>query len=272
MVINTNLQAQFASTRLTQSSSMLNRSLERLSSGAKIVSPADDSAGLAQSMKLSAQMKRLDAAMSNLENAISFTQTQDSYLAKVGDAFTRMSELAIAATDPTKTTSDRMAYNQEYTALGKQFFAIGNQTFNGVDLFKGATLNVTNDSEGNTFALGGVDFTFSSTNATYFYAANNTIGVHGYAYTTSYNMKLAVEQLASDRAKIGTNLQSLAYYHDQLAALKDNLSAANSRITDVDVARESTTFAKYNILVQTGTAMLAQANAQPQSVLKLISG
>ena len=249
---------------------MLNRSLARLSSGSKIISPADDSAGLAQSMKLGAQMQRLDAAMGNLENAISFTQTQADYLAKVADAFTRMSELTIEAMDVTKTTGDRMMYNQEFRALGQQVFAIGDQTFNGVSLFNGAALNVTNDSDGNTFALGGVDMNFN--NYTYFYAANNSIGVIGYAFTTNQNMKWALDQLAQDRATVGTNLQSLSYYHDQLSSLKDNLSAASSRITDVDVAQESTAFAKYNILVGTGTAMLAQANVQPKSVLKLIGG
>jgi flagellin len=90
------------------------------------------------------------------------------------------------------------------------------------------------------------------------------------AKTALTNIKAAITQLASDRASIGSNIESLGYYNDQLASLKNNLSAANSRITDVDVAQESTQYAKYNILVQTGTAMLAQANAMPQSVLKLV--
>jgi flagellin len=84
------------------------------------------------------------------------------------------------------------------------------------------------------------------------------------------DVKSAISQLASDRANIGSNEESLSYYNDQLASLKNNLSAANSRITDVDVAQESTNYAKYNILVQSGTAMLAQANSLPQSVLKLL--
>jgi flagellin len=84
------------------------------------------------------------------------------------------------------------------------------------------------------------------------------------------DVKAAIDQLASDRANIGSNIESLGYYSSQLSSLKNNLSAANSRITDVDVAQESTSYAKYNILVQSGTAMLAQANAMPQSVLKLL--
>jgi flagellin len=270
MVINTNAWADFASARLAQSSTMLTRSLARLSSGSKIISPADDSAGLAQFIKLDAQLRRVSAALGNPENAISFAQTQDAYLAKVDEAFNRMSELTVAAMDVTNTTVERVMYTTEFRALGQEVFAIGNQTFNGVSLLNGATLTVTNDSEGNTFNLAGADLTYNINNVTYFYAANNSIAVQGYASTTNMNMKLAVQQLGTDRAAIGNNLQSLEYYQDQLTVLRDNLSVASSRITDVDTAQESTQFAKYNILVGTGTAMLAQANARPQAVLKLI--
>src|SRR5579862_5494092 len=105
MVINTNLQAQNASTLLMQSSMNLSQSLARLSSGSKITSPADDSAGLAVSMKLGAQIARVGAAQNNVNNAVSFNQTQDGYLQQVNNALTRMSELAISAQDVTKTTS-----------------------------------------------------------------------------------------------------------------------------------------------------------------------
>src|SRR5437588_301390 len=105
MVINTNISAQTSAQLLGQSSSMLSKSLARLSSGSKISSPADDSAGLAVSMKLNAQMSRVDAATSNVGNAVSFNQTQDGYLQKVSDALNRMSELAILAQDVTKTSS-----------------------------------------------------------------------------------------------------------------------------------------------------------------------
>src|SRR2546421_2836081 len=106
MVINTNISAQSSANLLSQSSSMLTKSLARLSSGSKITSPADDSAGLAVSMKLTAQMGRIDAASNNVSNAISFNQTQDGYLQKIGDALNRMSELAILAQDVTKSSGD----------------------------------------------------------------------------------------------------------------------------------------------------------------------
>src|SRR3979409_1932556 len=115
MVINTNISAQGAARNLSDSSSMLAKSLARLSSGSKIVSPEDDAAGMAVSMRFDAQINRLGAAGANVGNAISFNQTQDGFLKKVAKALTRMSELSILAMDVTKTDADRGLYNAEYT-------------------------------------------------------------------------------------------------------------------------------------------------------------
>jgi flagellin len=127
-------------------------------------------------------------------------------------------------------------------------------------------LNVTTDSEGNTFSNVAVDL--SST--TYSTATSSTIDTTAHAATALTNVKAAITQLAKDRANVGSNIEALGYYNDQLSSLSNNLSAAKSRITDVDVAQESTNYAKQNILVQSGTAMLAQANSMPQSVLRLL--
>jgi flagellin len=266
MVINTNTSAQSSATLLGQSSAMSSKSLARLSSGSKITSPADDSAGLAVSMKLNAQISRIDAANSNVGNGISFNQTQDGYLSKISDALSRMSELAILSQDVTKSDSDKALYNQEFQTLGTYIGDVATKDFNGVSLFSGNALNVTTDSDGNTFSMVGVDLGA----ATYTTATSSTIDTSANAATALSNIKLAISQLATDRANIGSNIETLSYYSDQLGTLKNNLSAANSRIVDVDVAQESTRYAKYNILVQSGTAMLAQANALPQSALRLL--
>ena len=267
MVINTNLSAQNAATLLMQSSANLSQSLQRLSSGLKITSPASDSAGLAVSMKLTAQMARINAASNNVNNAVSFSQTQDGYVQQVNTALSRMSELSVLAQDVTKTTADRALYQQEYSALGNYINNVSTQSFNGVSLFNGATLNVTTDSEANTFAMVGLNLA----NGTYTTATADDITSISGALQALTDVKAAITQLASDRANIGSNEESLSYYSNQLTTLKNNLSSANSQITDVDVATESTNYAKENILVQTGTAMLAQANSLPQSVLKLLS-
>jgi flagellin len=266
MVINTNLSAQSSANLLMQSSSELSKSLARLSSGSKVTSPSDDSAGLAVSMNLEAQMGRNTAAQNNVGNAVSFNQTQDGYLQQVANALDRMSELSIQSQDVTKSDSDRGLYQQEFTTLAKYVNNVATKDFNGVSLFNGASLNVTIDSDANTFTMSGVDMTTS----TFTDLKTDNIGTTAGAITALADVKTAITQLASNRASLGANMETLNDYSSQLSTLNNNLSAANSQIMDVDVAQESTKYAKYNILVQSGTAMLAQANSLPQSVLKLL--
>jgi flagellin len=258
-----------AATQLQQNSANLSLSLARLSSGSKIVNPSDDSAGLAVSMKLNAQISRTGAAQNNVNNAISFNQTQDGYLQQVNTALSRMSELSVSAQDITKTSADRALYNQEYQTLGTYIKAVSTQSFNGVSLFDGSNLNVTTDGDGGQFQNLGVNLTTSAT--TYATAIGDNVTSLTDAQKALKDTTAAISQLASDRARIGANEETLGYYNNQLSTLSNNLSAATSQITDVDVATESTNYAKQNILVQSGTAMLAQANAMPQSVLRLLS-
>ena len=245
---------------------MLSKSLARLSSGSKIVNPADDAAGLAVAMRLDAQVQRLNAAKGNVGNAISFTQTQDGYLKKIGKALDRMSELSILAQDVTKSDADRALYDAEFQQLSQYFTSASSKDFNGVSLFSTNALNVTIDSEGDTFTMNGIDLGSSA----YTTAVASDVTTTTAAITALGSVKTAINQLASDRAAIGAYQARLNFTSEQLIVSKENLTAASSRIQDVDVAEESTQFARYNILVQSGTAMLAQANALPQSVLRLL--
>lgn len=268
MVINTNTQAQAAASNLQTSTAMLSKSLSRLSSGSKIVNPADDAAGLAVASRLDAQIKRTSAAKSNVGNAISFTQTQDGYLKKIAKAYDRMSELAILAQDVTKSDADRSLYNSEFSQLQAYIINTADREFNGVSLFSAAALNVTIDSEGGTFTMNGVDLSATAySDAT---AGSTDITTTANAMAALTSVKSAITQLASDRANIGAYQSRLNFTAEQLMVSKENLSAASSVIQDVDVAEESTQYARYNILVQSGTAMLAQANQLPQSVLRLL--
>jgi flagellin len=266
MVINTNMSAQSSARLLQESTTRLNKSLARLSSGSKIVSPEDDSAGLAVSMRLEAQISRTVASMNNTANATSLCQTQDGFLKQVANALNRMSELSILAQDITKSDNDRSLYDAEFQTLAAYITDLSGKDFNAVSLFDGTTLNVTIDSEGNTFAMTGINLSSASYTAATG-ASVNTIAGASAALTA---VKNAITQLAGDRASIGANISRLTSTADQLSILRDNLSAANSRIKDVDVAAESTQYARYTILVQAGTAMLAQANAVPQTVLTLL--
>jgi flagellin len=269
MVINTNISAQTSARLLSASSAQLSKSLARLSSGSKITSPEDDVAGQAVSLKFDAQINRLNAANNNVSNAISLSQTQDGYLSKVGDALNRMSELAILSQDVTKSSDDRALYQKEFSALGTYINDLSTKDFNGVSLFGGTTLDVTTDGDTGTFAMTGIDLGSTSAYATATGSGSDVSTTAG-AITALSNVKDAITQLAKDRATVGASVASLSMYSDQLGVLKDNLSAANSNIKDVDVAQESTRYARYSILVQAGTAMLAQANATPQSALRLL--
>lgn len=266
MVINTNISAESSARNLQASSSLLAKSLARLSSGSKIVSPGDDAAGSAVSLRLDAQENRTDAANNNVGNAISFSQTQDGFLQKIGNALDRMSELSIMAQDVTKTDSDRSLYDKEFQTLSAYITNTATKDFNGVSLFSSSALTVTTDGDGGTFSMTGINLSATEyTGATGAKVISTT-----FASAALTSVKAAITQLSTDRATLGANITRLTYTSDQLGVLKDNLSAANSRIKDVDVAEESTQYAKYNILVQAGTAMLAQANANPQSALRLL--
>jgi flagellin len=266
MIINTNTPALVSARNLNESSAMLNRSLARLSSGSKLVNPSDDAAGLAVSTRFDAQISRIGAAANNLSNAVSFTQTQDGFLKKVAKALDRMSELSILSQDVTKSDADRALYNSEFQNLGQFVTASASRDFNGVSLFSGTALGVTTDGDGATVSMTGINLGSTSYTA----ATGSNIATTSAAATALTNVKTAITQLATDRATLGASQSALNSYVDQLGVLKDNLSAASSRIKDVDVAQESTQYARYNILVQSGTAMLSQANQGPQAVLRLL--
>jgi flagellin len=221
-------------------------------------------------MRFDAQINRISAASSNISNANSYAQTQDGYLGKVNDALNRMSELAVLAQDSTKSDADRALYNQEFSTLGSYVTDLSGKDFNGVSLFgtTNTATTVTTDSDATMFNMKSVDFSAAST--TYSAATGADVSTATGAAAALTAVKTAITQLASDRANVGANVSSLTMYNDQLSVLKDNLSSADSQIKDVDVASESTKYAKENILVQSGVAMLAQANTLPQYALKLL--
>ncbi len=266
MVINTNVHAQVSANNLRKSQYLLGNSLKRLSSGSKIVNPSDDAAGLAVVSRIDAKTQRLVAARNNVANAVSFTQTQDGYLTNIQGALNRMSELSILAQDVTKSDSDRTLYNEEFSQLASYITTTSQSDFNGVSLFTSNTLNVTIDSEGNTMDMEGINLATTDYTA----AIGSNINTTTAAATALENVKTAINQLTEDRARIGAYQSRLRLTDEQLTVSRENLTAASSVIKDVDVAQESTDYSKFQILTQSGTAMLAQANQMPQSVLRLI--
>jgi flagellin len=263
VVINTNTTATVASNNLAASNSMLQKSLNRLSSGSKIVSPADDAGGLAVSMKLSAAAKRSGAASTNIGNSMSFLQTQDGALKVAGKVLDRVSELKTLYADPTKNATDLANYDAEFTQLKAQITSIAAEKFNNIDVFDNALTTQVSEDGGQTVSLSAKDLTGNAGVTAVGAAAN--LGALSLA-----NIKTAIEGVATMRATNGAEQSRLDFAGELLTINKANLEAANSRIIDVDVASESTQLARWNTLVQAGTSMLAQANGSSQTALSLL--
>jgi flagellin len=269
VVINTNYSATIASNNLNASNAALQKSLNRLSSGSKIVSPADDAGGLAVSMKLSAAAKRQGAAMTNIENAMSYLQTQDGALKVTSKVLDRISELKTLYIDPTKNTSDLANYDSEFTALQAQLTALTTEKFNGVALFGTNPLAVpVTESGASTVIMAARDLGNTGTGVgAVTVAAIATLGNTGLTLSTITD---AIQDVATMRSTNGAEQSRLGFASELLAINKVNLELANSRITDVDVASESTQLARWNTLVQAGASMLVQANSSAQTALKLV--
>jgi flagellin len=295
VVINTNTAASLASYNLSSTNVNLQRSLNRLSSGSRINSSFDDAGGLAVSMKLSAAIRRTEATQANVNNSISYLQTQDGVLKNAEKVVVRMSELVQLATDVTKSTSDKALYQTEFESLQDQLSSIMGEEFNGISLFTTGgydgisdqnisnTLTVvTSHDGGQTIGITQADLGFVSNfvgtaSRAVLDAAGSSLAVGDVfvnvtdAVAAISVVSQAIQNLAELRANNGAEQSRMTFAADMLSINKINLEAANSRIVDVDVATESSQLARFNILQQAGTAMLAQANMSTQSILRLIS-
>lgn len=269
-VINTNVSSLNASFYLSSASEGLKKSIQRLSSGSRLADAADDAAGIAVSSKLDSSIKRLTAASEGAQNLISFSQTADSFLKVIQDQLTRMSELAVRATNGAFSDSDRTNYSTEFLKLQTNITnQITNAKFNGTNVFSTtATVTGTVSADGaNFFTLTLVNAMSSISAIT---AASVSVSTVAGASAAIGALTTALGSIASDRATVNADISSINFYITNLQAENVNVTAANSRIKDLDFAAESTELAKYNILVQAGTAMLAQANTSTQSTLSLL--
>lgn len=270
VIINTNYSATVASNNLATANSMLQRSLNRLSSGSKIVSPADDAGGLAVSMKLSAAAKRSGAVANNIANSMSLLQTQDGALKVTGKILDRISELKTLYADPTKNDTDLANYDSEFVALQSQLSAVAAETFNGKALFGSSaafTVQVTEDgSSSSSVSIAARDLLSTGSGV----GALIGSGITSLGGITLSAVTSAIQNVATFRAQNGAEQSRLSFASDLIVVNKANLEAAASRIIDVDVAEESTQLARWNTLVQAGTAMLSQANGSAQTALRLL--
>ena len=270
--IDTNMAAIMAANNLAASNAQLQTSITKLSSGSRIVTPADDAGGLAVSMKLSAAADRDSAVQSNIADTNSYLQTQDGAMQVAGQILDRISELKTLYADPTKNSSDLANYDSEFTALQSQLTSISQGTFNGVSLFGSTTLSVSTTQDGSSTAsvtVGGLNLDSTSTGIgailSSVTSSATTLGAINLTDITS-----AIQNLATFRADNGAEQSQLTFASSLAQSDQTNLTAASSQITDVDVAQESTNLAKWNVLVQSGASMLYQANQSSQIALKLL--
>ncbi len=286
---NSSLVARQTAQQISQAQTMLTRSLSRLSSGNRILNPGDDTTAVATADKLSAQNQRTQAAGTNVQNAISFVQTMDGFMGNIGKILDRMGELATNATDVTKNPSDISQYQDEFSTLQDQLRSViggdtsvigGTQSvpapmgsFNGTTLFDANAANTTvtiGKDAGQTMQINGVNFQQGSLLSLIHQDASGNYDLSVTSANALTSINGASDQTATARASVAGMESRLDIAATQLSVESQNLTSAISGIQDVDVASESTNLAKYNILVQAGTAMLSQANQTPEAVLKLL--
>lgn len=265
--ISSNPSAGFAALHLEKAQKNLMSSLAKLSSGKRIVNPYDDAGGEAVQLKLKAAITRYDTTKKNIENAVSYLQVQDGILQTATSIVSRMADLRTMADDASKSADDIANYNEEFVVLKTQLANLDSEEFNGNAVFSVARTVYTSEQ-----GSAGVSISFnvaSQGNTGLASSANagaNLTAVATSAFTND------LQRLASARAQNGAFQSVLNYAYDNAAIGKTNLEAARGRIFDLDIASESTNFAKHNILANAAASMLSQANASQNSVLSLLMG
>jgi flagellin len=268
--IQNNVEAFNAHRRLQETSTKLSSSMERLSSGYRINRAADDAAGLAISEKLRAQIGGLDQAQRNAQDAISLVQTAEGAMAEVHAMLQRVRDLAVQFNNGTLASSDKAAITAEVSQLCAEISKIGADTkFNGIALLSGGSTI--------TFQIGAEDGQTIAVSGIQLFGAGQTFSVDSAVLNFSGTINLAsidaaIQNISNQRATFGSVQNRLEHTLNNLSTFQENLQASESRIRDVDMAQEMTEFTKLQILQQAGTAMLAQANQSPQSVLSLLKG
>ena len=271
MRINTNTQAMNANRVLDTNTHTLGKSIKRLSSGFRINRGADAAAGLAVSEIMRSQIKGYEVASRNAQDGVSLVQTADGGLNSLGESLQRLRELSLQASNGTYTDSDPANLQAEVTQLLSEIDSVGqNMTFNQVAILGCGSVAST----GITLSLGPNGEAINLTIAT---VASGDLGVGGVDVSTQAgavaaiaSIDAAISTVTTQRADLGALQNRLEKTIDNLALSRENLSAAESRIRNTDMAKEMTDFTRLQILQQAGTAMLAQANAMPQSVLQLL--
>jgi flagellin len=262
-VINTNVKSLIAQQALTVNNRNLSKAMEQLSTGKRINSASDDAAGLAISDKMTAQIRGLNQAVRNANDGISMIQTAEGATQEVSNMLQRMRELSVQSANGTNTSDDKTALQSEFSELQKEIGRISDSTqWNGT--------NISNASADFKFQVGAnsgqvVTVTFQSIKSL---AVSSTVSA-GQSDAIG-KVDTAIKAIDGFRANMGAKINRLTYAADNLTNISTNTAASRSRILDADYAQSTTELARSQIIQQAATAMLAQANQAPQSVLTLL--
>lgn len=280
MIINDNTAALNTFNALNQNTNAMNKALSELSSGKQINSAADNASGLTISEQMQGQVNGLNTANDNAQDGVSLIQTAEGGLTETTSILQRMRELAVQAANGTNTDTDRTAMQDEITQLNTEITNIANTTqFNGMTLLSGNF--ATGGGSGSiTLQIGansGQSMTFTISNMSAGALSGNGTPLSGISLLTATGAMAAITTIdgaisgvSAQNSLLGAYQNRLQYTSDNLTTSSQNLSSANAQLVDVDMASEMSVYTQNSILVQAATSMLAQANQEPQSVLKLL--
>ncbi len=275
LYVATNVASLEAQRNLNKTQSSLNTTYQRLSSGLRINSAADDASGLAISEKLQAHVRSFAVAERNTNNAISMSQVAEGALGQVSGLLTRMRELAVQSSNGDLQTTDRDYLQTEFTQLQGEIDRISSSTtFNGQALLSGAAANKTFQVGIGTDTSDKIDVSFGGVTATTLGVNTGAANIAGADATASQaaitSIDTAMDTVSTRRASFGAAINRLQVTVTNTQSMRTNLAAASSRIRDVDVAEETASLARSNVLSQAGAAILSQANQAPQLALGLL--
>jgi flagellin len=273
-VINTNVSAQLAQDALKVNSKTMSTAMQQLATGNRINQAKDDAAGLSIGQNMTSQVRGLNQAVRNVNDGINLLQTADGALVETSNMLQRMRELAVQSSNATNSAGQRGYLDKEFKSLQEEISRIGDNTaWNNANVF-GSTATAGNNlvfqagvSAGQTISV-----TLSGMNATALGIQASVADILSFATAQAAigTVDTAIETVNNARSRMGATMNQLSYSADNMVNISTNIAASRSTIMDTDYATASATLSKSQIIQQAATAMLAQANQQPQSVLSLI--
>jgi flagellin len=271
LVIQTNYAALSAQKNLQTNQKQLAGSFQKLSSGFRVNTAADDAAGLAVSESMKSQIRSYTVAERNAGDAISMAQTAEGSLGEVHDILGRMRELAVQSSNGSLSNTDRGYLNTEFGSLQSEITRIqGSAKFNGVSLVNATAATVKFQVGLNNVGTDQIDVTFGGVNLGGVAAGSATVANATGALTALSSIDTAIGNVSSYRSKFGSAMNRLDVATSNIQTMRLNISAANSRIRDVDVATETSNLSRNQVLTQAGVSILAQTNQLPQMAFGLL--